>query len=404
MRKWFFVLLIVFLAVASFACNQNDDDDQAADDDDDDNDDNDNDDNDSAPFNPFLDPSEPGPFPAGNTTRYFTDAARDLSCGDGPRILMTEIWYPAAENAAEYPENYIEDFFLGREEEAREAVGEDMDSIPSLPTGSYRDAPLTDALSTFPVLFFSHGFSSNRFQNYTMAAYLATHGYVVIAPDHICNAMVTLTPDAVVVGTMLSLFTTLPERKGDLLFLIDEMADNPPEFLQGRLDLTRIGLFGHSFGGLTVTEVLKETTAAKAMLQMASFGFPPVPESVTATTMFWAGKQDKIMWPYRELHHTVIDQMPRPNIEMVFYETGHFAFSDLCLFSPDLAAHGNGCGTESRMGGTGDFTNPDHDELHQVLNSYATAFFGAVLFEFPTLIDYIAENHFPEMMEHAVNQ
>jgi len=384
-----------------------DDDDNADDDDttsdDDDNDDDDNDDDDE-PTNPFLNPNEPGPYLVGNTTFFFEDAARPLSCGDGNRILMTEFWYPAADGSDALPENHITDFFLGRIDEVEQALrdaGIDPEGeITDLPTGSYRDAPLHPDAPDMPILLFSHGFFSNRFQNYTMAAYLASHGYLVVAPDHICNSQVTLTPDAVVIGNPLSFFTTLPERTDDLVFLLDSLLDDPPAQFAGRIDANAVGLWGHSFGGLTVTELFKIERRADAMVQLASFGFPDVPDDIDPPSMYLYGFQDKVMHPYKRWHDQVVERMPTPKYELNFFDTGHFAFSDLCEFQMSLAENGNGCGTETRIGSEETFTNPDHALLHAVLNPYTTAFFGAALYGYSELAEYLEKNHFPAMMQY----
>jgi dienelactone hydrolase len=407
MKRIFLLLLLMVFLLA--ACAGDDDDDNDAspdagdDDDDDNNDDNDDDDNDTAPpDNPFLDPENPGPYAAGVRSYFLTDASRALSCGEGDRVLLTEVWYPADPAAvAELSENTVHDFFLGRWDEIEAHVGEDMDPIMlDLPTGAYRDAPPAQDAPLAPLLVFSHGFTSNRFQNYSLAAYLASHGYVVVSPDHICNSKVTLTPDAVVEFTMANVPLTLGERKGDVQFLIDVFTESPPEPFDGRIDTTRVALLGHSFGGITVTETFKIEPRAQAMLQMAAFGFPGVPETVTGPSMFFWGMQDKWMAAARPLHDAVIRQMPSPKYEMEFYATGHFAFSDLCLYLTPLAEGGNGCGTESRIDGQGDFTNPTPQALGEVIFPYVVAFFGASLFDEPSLAEYLATNHRPAMMTY----
>jgi len=384
----------------------NDDDASPADDDNDDNDtspngdDADDDDNDNQ-VNPYLHPEQPGPFVVGNVSLFLTDESRNLSCGDGKRVLLTEVWYPANDAAAaNFPENRVEDFFLGRIDEVLEAIG-DQGEMNNLATGSYRGAPLHAAAEKLPVLIFSHGFFSNRFQNFTMATYLASHGYIVVAPDHICNSQVTLTPSKVVVASPLSVMTTLKERKGDMAFLLDTFAQNPPPMFAGHIDKTRFAVWGHSFGGVTAMEYVKLDPRVKAIMPIAAFAFPypPVPASVTAPSLHLWGKQDKVMRMFRGWRDEIIAELPTPKIEMEFFNTGHFAFSDLCIMIPSFAGM-NGCGTENRIGGDGTFTNPDHDQLHRVLNAYAVAFFGATLFGYGELIDYLGDNHFPGMMEY----
>jgi len=391
------------LLVSLCSCSGNDekgtDDDSAGDDDSSPADD------DSA-VNPFLAPEKRGPYLVGNTSYFFEDDSRELGCDPGGnRVLLTEVWYPADDSAAALPENMIDDFFLGRTDEVKaalEAAGYTDEDPINLPTGSYRDAPLRPNTPLMPLLFFSHGFSSNRFQNYTMAAYLASHGYIVIAPDHACNSIATLTPDDVVILNVLYTVKALPDRKADLIFLIDIFTENPPEMFAGRLDAAHIGLFGHSFGGITVSETIKIEPRASAMIQLAAFGFPPVPAEVKAPSMYFSGREDKVMHPYEFLHNAYIEQMPPPKLQLEFFDTGHFTFSDLCRFVPRLMASGNGCGTETRIGSDELFTNPSVDSLHEVMDPYSTAFFGSVFFQYEELISFLAINHNATMMDYII--
>lgn len=402
------ILLCAFLS-ASVSCGDDDDDDSSSegsnDDDNDDSSSDDDDDDDDVSPSPFLNPEIMGPYLVGNTTYFLEDESRLLSCGQGNRILMTEVWYPAADGSDSLPENRVSDFYLDRLDElvaAMEAAGQDPETeMIDVPTGSYRDAPYHPDAPLAPILVFSHGFSSTRYQNFTMTNYLVSHGYVVVSADHICNAGATLTPDDVVLFSLPDAFKTISERQGDLKFLIDVFTQNPPEFFKERLDMQKVGVWGHSFGGFSVSEVVKTDSRPRALIQLASFGLPDVPASVDIPSMYMWGDQDKWMYLMRGLHEQYVQNMPSPKYELTFFDTGHFAFSDLCQFNGILAEGGNGCGTEAKIGEPDQtFTNPDHDLLHTVLDAYATAFFGSVFFDDPSFDQYLNENHKTEMMTY----
>lgn len=409
-RSWRLPAILCVLIVC-VACAGDDDDDDASSDADDDVDDDTDDgadddtsgDDDGVAVPPHLDIRHPGPFDAGVTTVYFIDETRDLSCGEGKRSLMTEIWYPARAGD-DTEESTVRDFFAGRLDEiaaAYEAIGNDIDTeLIDLPTGAFRDAPFAADAPPAPVILFSHGFTSQRFQNYRTAAFLATHGYVVLAPDHICNAHVTCTPDAVVPMSLTDSLRTLDDRKADLSFLIDDLTDAPPEFLDGRIDVDRVGFWGHSFGGITVTEAIKTEPRARALVQQASFGFPPMPEGSDAPALFLWGRQDKWMFLFEDWHDGVIGSMSGPRFELEFDDSGHFAFCDLCDYNARLGAIANGCGTEPRIGGGGSFTNPTAVEMNEFQNPYIAALFGAAFFDEPELWNYLAGHHGPEWMDH----
>ena len=76
---------------------------------------------------------EPGPYPVGVTTKQFDDHSRKDPTSGGPRRLQTEIWYPAAAEAANLPPGRYSDY-LGR------------GAIP----GSIAAAEESDAIGTSP--------------------------------------------------------------------------------------------------------------------------------------------------------------------------------------------------------------------------------------------------------------
>ncbi|WP_242577836.1 alpha/beta hydrolase [Chroococcus sp. FPU101] len=103
-----------------------------------------------------------------------------------------------------------------------------------------------------PVIVLSHGLSS-RPEDYAVGLkHLASHGYLVAAPQHIGSDAIYL--QEMLQGYHQNIFA-LDEffnRPKDISYVIDELQRrNPPEF-NDRLDLQNIGAAGHSFGGYTV--------------------------------------------------------------------------------------------------------------------------------------------------------
>lgn len=412
MRNLTIILSVITMALTlfiSFSCDSPDDDssdntsnNNPSDDDDDDNDDNNDDDNDDDTPSPFLSPEQAGPFLVGNTTVIIEDDSRELSCGPGNRRLVVEVWYPASDDAKDYPENTVVDFFLDQKQGCIDSFvdhGHFVTGNENYNTGSYRDAPVHSSAPPMPLLVFSHGFTSIRFQNYSMSNYLASHGYIVVSPDHTCNALVAPFPDGIVHYSLLNTVATLFERQDDISFLIDVFTGNPPEQFADRIDNNRIAIWGHSFGGWTVSESIKKEFRAQAVLQLASFGLPFVPADVEAATMVMYGKEDGVMEPWYMFHEGFFAAMPKPKWKLDYFDTGHFAFSDYCVFSEKMKDGGDGCGVGERLDESGTFTNPTPDQILEMTNPYAAAFFGAILFDYEELYTYLAENHFSEMME-----
>lgn len=111
---------------------------------------------------------------------------------------------------------------------------------------------------------------------YTIAAEdLASRGYVVISMDHTGEALATVFPNGRVVTSQITdpyaadtQKKALDTRVEDASFVVDTVeslsrGDDPdgiggllPDGLPGAVDPDRIGMFGHSIGGATTTQVL----------------------------------------------------------------------------------------------------------------------------------------------------
>lgn len=87
----------------------------------------------------------------------------------------------------------------------------------------------------YATLILSHGFLGRRGLFDTLADYLASHGYICVMTQH----------------NDLRLLRRI-QRPADITFAIDYLLDSATNpLVQGRLDETRIGIAGHSFGAFT---------------------------------------------------------------------------------------------------------------------------------------------------------
>lgn len=174
-------------------------------------------------------PDQPGPHPVGRTTLSLDDASRP------GRTLAVDVWYPVHPADAHGPPSRYELPLLGGIE-APLALG-------ALPVSHER---------RWPLVLFSHGNFGIRFQSYFLCEALASHGFVVVAPDHTGNTI--LDQFAGVQPTPAYFAQTAIDRVRDVSFLIDAFvarSTTPGDRFEGTLDSTRIGVTGHSFGGFT---------------------------------------------------------------------------------------------------------------------------------------------------------
>ena len=109
--------------------------------------------------------------------------------------------------------------------------------------------PADNAAGPYPLVVYSHGFSSNRQGGAYLGEHLASHGYVVIAADFPLTNMSA--PDRPFVRDVVN-------QPGDVSFLIDSLlaqSGTQGHMLEGMIDPERIGVTGISLGGMTSTLV-----------------------------------------------------------------------------------------------------------------------------------------------------
>jgi predicted dienelactone hydrolase len=102
-----------------------------------------------------------------------------------------------------------------------------------------------------PVVIFSHGLGDAPAAAQEEAAHLASYGFVVAAPQHPGSDSVQ--KDAFIAGTSKELYqiNDFLDRPRDVSFLLDELERRNATDFEGRLNLTQVGIGGHSFGGYT---------------------------------------------------------------------------------------------------------------------------------------------------------
>ncbi|MCK6550911.1 hypothetical protein L6R52_34050 [Myxococcota bacterium] len=330
------------------------------------------------------DPSAYGPYPVGVRTVTILDLRRvKTSTVDGsrtPRKLVTEIWYPAVEAARGQPGVV----YHAADILPPDVAGELADESVALPTPAVRDADVRKGEAPFPLVVFSHGNGGVRVQSTFFTAALASHGFVVAAPDHEGD---TLT-DFLARGGLSSadVIGAYPERSDDVRFLIDHFtsldADDP---LAGKIDAAKIGVSGHSFGALTSIRVSGLDTRVRAAVAMTPPGFTiswiGVDRSladVGIPMMLQSGGLDRTL--PAEMHlPSLWREMVRPRWWLSIDTAGHFTFSDLCVLDLEAIEAATNVGVGDVLE---DGCGPDNisaDLAYPTIRHYGIGLFNAAL-------------------------
>jgi dienelactone hydrolase len=375
-------------AAASRAGGNPADDDAAADDDD-------NDDNDASPY---YAPDEPGPFAVGVTTIYLTDKTRWEDYGRRFRQMPVEIWYPSSGQGG--APNTISAIVGEMPAWAMDILhllfGDGFDAFWNLTTSASRGAAILADGAPYPLVLFSHGDGGLRVQNFTLCERLASHGFVVAAPDHYANAAVTNVP-----GTEPIIFdpTTMdtsyyPQRRLDIQFLAAQLslinvADGP---LHGLFDFSRLGMAGHSSGGWTTLDAGVTDDFLDGIAPLNGLWLAPTYPAYAKPMFMIQGERDTVIGAAENASLIEIfnDLASPKKIRLDFREGGHTSATNACSFYPSwakqMSADCNGANLDPAIGVA-------------ISSAYLTAYFHSILMGDSRYDAYLAENHYPDEID-----
>jgi len=316
-------------------------------------------------------PTPSGPFAVGRAIYDWKDDAGVDTLAPAPgtkRELLVWIWYPSAPG----PSAAIDDYVPAWMRAARTAVGPPPGLLGFLTRDlskvhghSARDADVSPRPRSFPVLIMRAGASALVVNYSTLAEDLASHGYVVVGFDAPYRTFEVVFPDGRVMSRPPENNPELCEEQpparqapcvsrfltawtADVGFVLDRLArlnaSGPGGKLAGRLDMTRVGVFGHSFGGATALQFCHDDPRCKAGIDVDGQPFGSViQDGLRQPFMFLLSDHGDLpeSRPGRRSGHDPVDLRIWANIQSIYdrlppdgrlriaiHGANHFLFSD----------------------------------------------------------------------------
>lgn len=302
-------------------------------------------------------PTPTGPFSVGRTTAVWSDVAQEELMAPQPgtkRELSAWIWYPAEpRQQAQVLDDYFPVPWRKAVEQQRGIMKVLTRDLSRVQGNSTRDARVSSQQPSYPVVLMRGGLSSLVVSYTSLAEDLASHGYVVVGFDAPYRSSVVVFPDGRVIprasqnnaelvggAAKAQLATRLAQAwSADMSFAVDRLeqlnASDPSGRFLGRLDMARVGAFGHSLGGASALQFCHDDTRCKAVIDLDGIPFGSVVgEGVTQPAMFLmsdhtgdrADPEDAQLTPNFD---SVFARLQRGRwSEIMIRGSGHYMFSD----------------------------------------------------------------------------
>ena len=223
-------------------------------------------------------PQPNGCYPVGTKTIVLRDPHRS-------RDLLVTMWYPAVEGTSAHAP-YMD-------KKTADALAEEWKLQPDFQRLVRTHARTLAAIAQggpFPVVLLEHGSDVVPAIYTILAEGLASSGFIVVAANHPPDALISVFPDGHVLkftayGPVEADYRTQGVAIGkfvdevlvaDVRFVLDQLQEmnSHDHFWQRHLDLSKIGIVGHSLGGTTAALATQEEPRILAGVNLDGSTFP----------------------------------------------------------------------------------------------------------------------------------
>ena len=225
----------------------------------------------------------------------------------------------------------------------------------------------------FPLVVFSHGGLGTEGSNESLYLELASHGYVVCSIGHPYHALWTKDEDGQVTFVSREYFKDIQQedaksdkeqsyrfyqewmeiRTDDINFVIDTIlmnATNNNDGVYALIDVTKIGVIGHSLGGSAALAVPRQREDVDAVIALESpflydivgveneeFIWIDQPYPIPVLNMYSDDSWEHLSeWEQYSRNYDFVSNAPETVFNLYLPGRGHFSMTDLSLASPLL--------------------------------------------------------------------
>ena len=308
----------------------------------------------------FSLPSPQGKDFIGTETFHWVDSSRQEwfteEKSNDYREIMAQIWYPGSSHQNKEVEPYMD--YIKLRSKTIAAAGNLPSFLPShlnlVKTNSYLEIPCKNMKGGLPTVVFSHGITGSRLLHQTLFEHLSSQGYVVVALDHSYDCNLTIFPDGRIADYR-SEITGHPDsikirnqqintRTKDIIFALNQIIKihhgGIKSKLNGKLNLEKIAVGGHSYGGATAIQSAKIDERIKTCFILDGW-INPVPK-----TTIEQGLQKPILsmgrpsWADSDYpnNYNLLNQLfsnsSASRYNLIIKNTLHLDYTDIPLYSP----------------------------------------------------------------------
>ena len=342
--------------------------------------------------------SPAGPFPVGITTVVLVDSNRTDAFTKEPRTLVTEIWYPATDEARNSPKNKFSDFIPARITPEIELAVQGAYKMPISELDkifwneAVRNAPVRNG--KYPLVIFSHGNGGNRHQNTFWCDFLASYGYIIASPDHVGNASITFLNGKPVTYQASQRAASAVDRPKDMIFLLEQLTrwnNGAEKRFAGKLLVHDVCASGMSFGAMSAGNVVAMDSRFKSMIAMSGASFTRT--NLTIPSLWMLGEEDRTIGSIGNLlirsHHAM---HTGPSFLLELKEGGHYSFTDMFKINK---AFGDGVGPGKRRETKEPFEYTSMEKTYEIVNAYSLAFLDVYAKGKRERLPFLSTNHWP---------